>query len=303
MLLGNDDVDYVVPVLDGTALRAALVITKSGAGLSANHKILVRDIARGATLLLRGEARNAELSELVRRAEHRVGGLRASLGRLIEEREIERRWLADELAHAMGGRTFALRQVVAAAHECLTRQPSEQEAARAALAQVGLTLDTMANGVRATVRRIYPRTLEGSGLTAALEELLVDLRRPVQWSGDLGGRLDWEIECGVFCAAATALRILSAQPSEQELLVAGDRADRQVAVRIVDPGPTVALHALQAGMAVEVERLAALGGGLTITGPGADEGGRAGRFTLEAWLPDRLEPAVAGHLDVDARQR
>ena len=46
VLLADDDIDDVVPVLDGTTLRAALVITKSGAALSANRKRLVRDIAR-----------------------------------------------------------------------------------------------------------------------------------------------------------------------------------------------------------------------------------------------------------------
>ncbi|MBV9923015.1 MAG: hypothetical protein JOY78_19485, partial [Pseudonocardia sp.] len=149
--------------------------------------------------------------------------LRTSYDRLAREREVERRWLADELADAGTGPTSSLREAVAAAHECLTRQPREREAARAALVRVGTEVDGMADRVRATGRRIYPRVLRGSGLAAALEELAVDLSRPVQWSGDLGGRLDPEIEFAVFCAAATALRILSAQPSEQALLVTGER--------------------------------------------------------------------------------
>jgi signal transduction histidine kinase len=270
--------------------------------MSANHKLLVRDIARGATLLLRGEAQNAELSELVRRADDRVTDLRASHARLTGACEVERRWLADELTHATAGRTSALRDAVAAANECLARQPSEREAAQAALARVGTELDSIADRIRATGRRIFPRTLHGSGLAASLEELVVDLRRPVQWSGDLGGRLDWEIECGVFCAATTALRILSAEPSEQELLVVGERAGGRVAVRIVDPRPSVALDTLRVGLAVEVERLAALGGGLELIGMGADQGRRAGRLTLDVWLPDRLESAVAGSPEADGRR-
>jgi hypothetical protein len=302
VLLGDDDTDYVVPVLDGTALRAALVITKSGAGISANHKLLVRDIGRGAALLLRGEARNAELGERVRRANDCVAELRASQGRLTWARDVERRWLADELTHAAAGRTSGLHDAVAAAQRCLARQPSEREAALAALTWVGTELDEMADRIRTTGRRIYPPTLRGSGLVAALEEMVVDLPRPVQWSGDLGGRLDWEVECGIYCAAATALRILGAQPSEQELLVALERAGGRVAVRIVDPSPSVVLDTVRAGLAVEVERLGALDGGLELTGTGADEGRRTGALTLNAWLPDRLEPAVAGSPDVVARR-
>ncbi len=301
VLLGHNDTDCVVPILDGTALRAALVITKSGAGISASHKRLVRDIARGATLLLRGKAQNAELSERVRRADMRVAEMSASHARLTWAREVERQRLADELTHATAGRTAALRDAVVAAREWLARQPTEREAALAALARVGTELGGMADRIRTTGRRIYPPTLHGSGLVAALEEVVVDLPRAVQRTGDFGGRLDWEIECGVYCAAATALRILGAQPSEEELLVALERTGGRAALQIADPRPSVALGTLRAGLAVEAERFAALGGGLELTGTGAGEGRPAGPLTLDAWLPDRL-PAVASGADLNAER-
>lgn len=300
VLLDHDDTDHVAPVLDGTTLRAALVITKPGAAITAHDKLLVREIARGAALLLRGEAQNAGLREQVHRARHHTAKERVARDRLARAREEERRRLADELTHAAGGGTAMVRNAVAAAQACLADQPTDWEAALAALARARTELEGMADSIRTTGRTIYPATLRESGLADALEELIVDLPRPVRWSGDLDGRLDGEIECGIYCAASAALRILAEQPSERELLVTLERAGGRVAVRIVDPDPSVTVAAVRERLEVEVTWLAALRGRLELNGGGIDDGRRAGPLTLDVWLPDRLEPAVAGHAGPEA---
>lgn len=185
-----------------------------------------------------------------------------------------------------------VRDAFAAAQACMAGRPTDPEATLGALARAGAELEAMADSMRITGRNIYPATLRDSGLTAALEELIVDLPRTVRWSGYLDGQLDWEIECGVYCVASAALRILGGQPSERELLVTLERAHGRVAVQIIDPAPAVIVDTVRAELKVEVERLAALGGRLELAGVGADDGRRAGPLTLNAWLPDRLEPAV-----------
>lgn len=301
VLLDHDDTDHVAPVLDGTTLRAALVITKPGAAITARDKLLVREIARGATLLLRGEAQNAGLREQVHRARHHTAEQRAARDRLARAREDERRRLTDALTHAARGGTATVRDAVAAAQACLVDQPTDREAALAALACVRTELAGMADGIWATSRVIHPATLRESGLADALEELIVGLPRPVRWSGDLDGRLDGEIECGIYCAASAALRILAEEPSERELLVTLERVGGRVAVRIVDQAPSVTVAALRERLEVEVTWLAALRGRLELTGGGLDDGRRAGPLTLDVWLPDRLEPAVAGPAEPEAR--
>jgi hypothetical protein len=70
-LLAEPDTDSVVPVLDGGALRAALVITKSAAVTVADRQLL-RDLATDAALLLRVVALTVALKERVRQTDDLV---------------------------------------------------------------------------------------------------------------------------------------------------------------------------------------------------------------------------------------
>src|SRR5919107_875233 len=65
-LLAGPDTDHIVPGTAGGALPAALVITKPAAITAADRRLL-SDVAKGAALLLRVAALNAELSDRVRR--------------------------------------------------------------------------------------------------------------------------------------------------------------------------------------------------------------------------------------------
>ena len=112
MLLARPDTDHVVPVLDGTVLRAALAIGKPGAAITPADQLLIQDVAHGAGLLLRGVAQNAELADRVRRADDLATELQASRQRLARAREVERRRLVMELGHATTDRLAGLRGAV-----------------------------------------------------------------------------------------------------------------------------------------------------------------------------------------------
>ncbi len=112
MLLARPDIDFVVPVLDGDVLRAVLAIGKPGAPVTPADQQLVRDVAHGAALLLRGVALNAELADRVRRADDLATELQASRQRLARAREVERRRLVMELGHATTDRLAGLRAAV-----------------------------------------------------------------------------------------------------------------------------------------------------------------------------------------------
>ena len=135
---------------------------------------------------------------------------------------------------------------------------------------------------------MYPAVLRDQGPAAALDEVAADLPRPVRLSGGLGGRLDWEIESGLYYVAAAAMNALAGRPGDGELLVHLERADGRVGVRIEDPAPTDTAEQLRSALADDVERLAALGGDLDMAVPGSAPGALA----LRAWLPDRLDPVV-----------
>ncbi|GAA0920649.1 hypothetical protein [Pseudonocardia zijingensis] len=288
ILLSRPDTDHVVPVLDGPVLRAALAIAKPGAPITPADQALVRDAANGAALLLRGVALNAELAERVRRADDLAAELRASRQRLARAREVERRRLIMELGHATGDRLATLRADVAAAGVGLARRPEDVDGAQEALARARVGLDELLDRFRLIARGVYPAVLRDQGPAAALDEVAADLPRPVRLTGDLGGRLDWEIESGAYFVVAAAMNALAGRPGPGEVLVHFERADGRVGVRIEDPAPTTSPEDLRGALADDAERLAALGGVIDLD-TGGSEGGPLG---LNVRLPDRLEPVV-----------
>ena len=206
MLLARPDTDHVVPVLDGDVLRAALAIGKPGAPVTPADQQLVRDVAHGAALLLRGVALNAELADRVRRADDLATELQASRQRLARAREVERRRLVMELGHATTDRLAGLRSAVSAARHELDEPEPDPEAAQQALVRARVGLDELLDRFRVIARGVYPAVLRDQGPAAALDEVAADLPRPVRLTGDLGGRLDWEIESGIYYVVAAAMQ-------------------------------------------------------------------------------------------------
>jgi signal transduction histidine kinase len=300
VLLARPDIDFVVPVLDGDVLRAVLAIGKPGAPVKPADQQLVRDVAHGAALLLRGVALNAELADRVRRADDLATELQASRQRLARAREVERRRLLMELGHATTDRLAGLRSAVSAARHELDEPEPDPEVAQQALVRARVGLDELLDRFRVIARGVYPAVLRDQGPAAALDEVAADLPRSVRLTGDLGGRLDWEIESGIYYVVAAAMGVLAGRPTETELVVHFLRADGRVQVRIDDPAPDRTAVQLRTGLADEVERLAALGGDLELIDP--DPGPAAGApLAVRAWLPDRLEPLVESSVGAELR--
>lgn len=298
VLLARPDTDHVVPVLDGAVLRAALAIGKPGAPITPADQRLVQDVANGAALLLRGVALNAELAERVRRADDLAAELQESRGRLARAREVERRRLVAELSYATTDRLAALRADTAAARASLDEPPEEVQAATQSLARARVGLDELLDRFRIIARGVYPAVLRDQGPAAALDEAAADLLRPVRLTGDLGGRLDWEIESGLYYVVVAAMNALAGRSGEGEVVVHLERADGRVGVRIDDTTPTTSAELLRTALADDAERLAALGGKLDLT-----EGGATGARSvgIRAWMPDRLDPVVESSVGAELR--
>jgi hypothetical protein len=295
VLLARPDTDHVVPVLDGAELRAALAIGKPDAPITPADQLLVQDVANGAALLLRGVAQNAELAERVRRADDLATQLDDSRQRLSQAREVERRRLVMELSHATGDRLAALRAEVERAHGALECPPEEAAAAHEALMRARGELDELLDRFRVIARGVYPAVLRDQGPAAALDEVATDLPRPVRLTGSLGGRLDWEIESGLYYMAAAALHALAGRPAEGELVVAFGRTDGRATVRIDDAAPDITPDRLRTALADDVERLVALGGDLELILPDGPER----PLGMRAWVPDHLEPVVESGAGAD----
>ncbi|HET9116513.1 MAG TPA: hypothetical protein VFN75_00270 [Pseudonocardiaceae bacterium] len=285
-LLAQPDIGHVVPVLDGSTLRAALTISKPDLAVTPADRRLVQDVANGAGLLLRGAQLNAELEERVRRADELAEELRASRQRLTRARDVERQRLIAELTNVTTGRLSMLRSETTNAARLLSGDTASVGRAAHAVAQARNELDELLDRFRVIARGVYPAVLRDHGPYGALDEVAADLPRPVRLSGNLPTRLAWEIESGIYYLAASAMQQLASRPAEQPLHVHLEHSNRQLAVRIHDPTPATAATDVLAALTVDVDRLAALGGDVDIIERDADE------IELRAALPDQLEPSV-----------
>jgi hypothetical protein len=285
-LLAAPEVDHVVPVLEGSVLRAALAIEKPGRAVTPADKRLMHDVAGGAGLLLRGVQLNAELHQRVRRADELATELQASRQRLTRARDVERRRLLAELTQATSGRLATLRTELAQARDHLSGATAPAEATQQALARARMELDELLERFRVIARGVHPAVLRDQGPGGALEELATELPRPVRLSGTLSGRLAWEVESGIYFLAASALAHLAGHPAPQAVQVHLDHSPGRLAIRIADPALATPAEGVLAALADDVERLAALGGEVELTEDGT------GGAVLRAWLPDQLEPPL-----------
>jgi hypothetical protein len=305
VLLAGPEVSHLVPVLDGNQLLAALTIWKPGA-VTDEDQWLMRDVANGAGMLLRGVAQNATLAERVRRAGELADELGASRRRLTEARDVERRRLITELGNATTDRLATLRTDLADAAGALTDASTgadtgaatgadtgaateagpDAEAAQQAVHRARVRLDELLDRFRLIARGVYPSVLRDHGPFDALDELAADLPRPVRLTGRLDYRLPWEIESGIYFLAASAMQLLAGRTADGPVTLHLQHAEKRLAALITDPTPMITLVELRGSLAHDGDRLAALGGDLEVT---EDADGAA---IVSAWLPDQLAPAV-----------
>jgi membrane protein implicated in regulation of membrane protease activity len=285
-LLAAPDVDHVVPVLDGSVLRAALTISKPGRPVTPADQRLMQDLANGAGLLLRGTQLNAELEQRVRRADELAAELQASRQRLTRARDVERHRLIAELTHVTTDRLVALRAELANTQQLPSGDAAWAQHAQHSIARARTGLDDLLDRFRVIARGVYPAVLRDQGPYGALDELATDLPRPVRLSGQLSQRLAWEVESGIYYLAASAMQQLARWSAEAPLQVHLQHTAGTLAVRIDDPTFDTVADDVLAGLTVDVDRLEALGGAVEIA-----EDSVSG-ITLRAWLPDQLEPSV-----------
>ena len=303
VLLTRPDADHVVPVLDGAVLHAALAISKPGTAITPEDRRLMHDVANGAGLLLRSVALNAEIADRIQRADDLAAELQASQQRLARAREIERRRLVTELRQVTADRLATLSAEVLGARADLEPGRERAESAMEALVRARVGLDDLVDRVRVIARGVYPAVLRDQGPVTALDELATDLQRPVRLTGDVG-RLDWEIESGIYYLTAAAMHLFAGRRAAQELVVHLEHSAGRLCVHIEDPASDVPAEQVHEALADDAERLEALGGGFELSEADGTGAGRPlslqgsdvapvpGTITVRAWLPDRLEPQV-----------
>ncbi|GLZ38955.1 hypothetical protein [Actinokineospora sp. NBRC 105648] len=239
-------------------------------------RAVLRRAAARIAVAVAGERLTAERDRLAERADGLTEDVRVARDRLSRVRELERRRLVGALT-AFTTREFAdLRELL---------EPL-------ALDDFRVTLDEVIDRFRKVVRGVHPAMLPERGPAAALGELAADVARPFRFEGDLGRRVGWEVESGLYHAAAAVVAQLAESAAAQAVRVRLSRSDGALRVRFTDAGSGLTDVELRAALADDAERLAAFGGTLTTSVT-------AGVAEVRILLPERLdEPADGSEVDI-----
>jgi signal transduction histidine kinase len=258
-----------IPVRHQRELLGLLTVTKPpNELLSPVEEKLVADLAGQAGLVLA----NSRLIE----------DLRASRQRLVAAQDAERRRLERNLHDG------AQQQLVALAVRLrLARTTASKDLAEAdrMLGQLeGDVTDALEN-LRELARGVYPPLLADQGLAAAIEAQARRSPVPVHVEADGIGRYPQELETAVYFCTLEALQNAAkyAQASEVAVILHEDRGELELSIRDDGRGFDRAATPLGAGLQNMSDRLAALGGTLTVRSrPGAGT-------TIEGRVPVRTE--------------
>jgi signal transduction histidine kinase len=225
---------------------------------------LVADIAAATRLAVTNARLQAEIRGRVRQVE-------ISRRRLVEAADEQRRQLERELR---GGAEHRLTQVA----ELLSGRDPE-------LAAIQVGLDAARTELRELARGIHAATLSNDGLRAAIRELVdrspipVEIVAPAQ-------RCPRPIEAAAYfvCAEALANTAKYARASHARILITADAARLQI--EIADDGVGGATPGRGSGLRGLADRIAALGGQLTIESPA----GQGTRLAAQLPLPQPINP-------------
>jgi hypothetical protein len=281
------EVDLYREVRDKDLLRGAITVIKPQRALTPADQRLVKDVAQGAKVLLRGVQLAAELQEERSWADELNTQLQRSQQRLAQARALERQRQAAKLTQVTTSHLASLRDDIVKIREHVSRGEVDNASTKKCIDQARDSLNEVADRFRVLARGSYSTALRSHGPVHALNELATDLPRLVRVSGSLPPRLSWEIETGIFWLADSVLRQLAAAPAKQPLRVQLEYTERRLAVRIEDPISAIPDTALRAALADDIDLLVVLGGAVKITKDGVCG------IVVGAWLPDQLEPAVA----------
>ena len=257
----------------GSVERAVTAVEREGetvavlihdAGLEAETPGLVGAAGSVAALALQNERLSAQV-----RAQ--LDEVRASRARIVEAGDAERRRIERDLHDGAQQRLVALalrlqtaRATTSGASELLDQATAELQAAVAEVRDIG--------------RGLHPPILTERGLAAALEALAERASTPVRITAS-DDRYPASVEAAAYFVAAEALTNVDRYAAARVATVTVTADPRQLAVEISDDGSGGADPARGSGLRGLVDRVAAVGGELTVSSP------PGGGTTVRASIP------------------
>jgi signal transduction histidine kinase len=233
------------PVRHQGELLGAIGVHKPASDPPTAADVIVSDLAAQAGLVLR----NVRLIE----------DLRASRRRLVTAQDEERRRLERNIHDGAQQQLVALTVKARLAEQMVGRDPAK---AREIVAQIGAESTDALETLRDLARGIYPPLLADKGLVAALEAQARKAAVPVAVEADGVGRLDRDVEAGVYFCLLEALNNVAKYADASHVDVRLRRRDGQVVFEVRDDGIGFDASSASYGTGLQgmTDRLTALGG-------------------------------------------
>jgi hypothetical protein len=236
------------------------------------ERAILRETATWLGVAARLDRLRADRDRADERARRLAAEVTSARERLAEVRDLERRRLVGAIT------TTTLRDLA----EFRTRLTTLAAPSATDVAEVGGFLDDLLDSFRGIVRGVYPAMLPDRGPRAALEELAATVPRPIQFRGDLGRRVGWQVESGLYHAVAAVLNLLAGLPSGEPVVVDFLRDDA-LRVTITGPAGGLSVGSLRAALNHDAQRLAVLGGAMECRVTGDDA-------VVHVRVLERIEP-------------
>ncbi|GAB1510809.1 hypothetical protein [Actinophytocola sp. KF-1] len=242
----------------------------------AGERTILRDTATWLGVALRLDRLRAQRDRAHERAQRLRAEVTSARERLAEVRDLERRRLVGAIT------TTTLRDL--AEFRARLTALADGDPTAADVAGAGAFLDDLLDNFRTIVRGVYPAMLPDRGPRAALEELAATVSRPVHFRGDLGRRVGWQVESGLYHAVAAVLNLLAGLSADEPVVVDFLRDDA-LRVTITAPAGPLSARSLRAALDHDAQRLAVLGGAMEcqVTGDTA---------VVRVRVLDRIEPVA-----------
>jgi PAS domain S-box-containing protein len=215
------------------------------------------------------EQRMAQFAELLETAIANAEGraeLMASRMRVVAASDEARRRFERDLHDGVQQRLVTLGLELQAAD---AMAPRDNEGLVVQLAEVGEGLREVFDDLRELARGIHPAVLSKGGLAPALRALARRSAVPVKLDLALDGRLGDHIEVGAYYVVSEALTNAAKHSQASEVDVSARARDGVLELTIEDDGVGGADPARGSGLTGLADRVAALGGTITIASPPA----------------------------------
>lgn len=257
---------HVRPIEHQGSVRGAVTLTKvPGESLTDSEARLLDDLVAQAGLVIDHVALGVELQQRLQQISVQAAELRAAARRIVAAQDEARMRIEHDLHDGAQQRLVTLALSLQSVSERAASTGNDGLAAQVELARHQLS--QALTELRDLARGIHPAILTQEGLEAAVSFLAERAPLPVQVNLRLDHRLAQDVEVTAYFVVSEALTNAAKHAHASKIAVAGCLRDGQLWIQVTDDGRGGADGQRGSGLQGLVDRLATLGGHLTVSSP------------------------------------